>query len=108
MTANAFSFDERPLSGSGGRPSVGSSAITCAVCGSTDVHSDAVERAARVTANTRSNDSSTDTGVLQLGECGRCEHRWTWRGEAASGSEARPARITTRPAHRPAEVANAA
>jgi hypothetical protein len=45
----------------------GSSDRACAVCGSREVHSDAVEQGA----------------WLLLAECARCDHRWTqWLSEA--------------------------
>lgn len=37
--------------------------IVCLLCGCPDVHSDEV----------------VDRGVLLLGECPRCEHRWVFR-----------------------------
>ena len=106
MTAIACDFDGVPLSASRARPEVGSGAHSCAVCGSADVRTDAVEGGAL--------GSGSAAAVLHLGECGHCEHRWTWHDEASSGSAARPgraarpARITTRRGARSAEVASAA
>jgi hypothetical protein len=61
---------------------------TCAVCGSREVHTDAVEQA----------------GWLLLAECARCDHRWTQR---FAGVTARAAVKASANARRP-EVANAA
>jgi hypothetical protein len=41
----------------------------CQVCGNGDVVCDAVEEM----------DEMGDCGLLNLAECGRCHHRWTWR-----------------------------
>jgi hypothetical protein len=60
----------------------------CAVCGSREVRTDAVEQ----------------DGWLVLGECPRCDHRWTQRlAEAPARAPVRVADAALRP-----EVANAA
>jgi hypothetical protein len=65
-------------------------AAACAVCGSREVRTDAVEH----------------DGWLLLGECPRCDHRWTQRLSAAPAHARAPALVAA-VAVRP-EVANAA
>jgi hypothetical protein len=62
----------------------------CAVCGSREVRTDAVEHG----------------GWLLLAECPRCDHRWTQRVSEAPAPARAPARVAAA-AVRP-EVANAA
>ena len=65
-------------------------APACAVCGSCEVRTDAVEQ----------------DGWLLLAECPRCDHRWTQRLAEASAPACAPVRVAAA-AVRP-EVANAA
>jgi uncharacterized Zn finger protein len=65
-------------------------AAACAVCGSREVRTDAVEQG----------------GWLLLAECPRCDHRWTQRLCEAPAPVRAPARVAAA-AVRP-EVANAA
>ena len=59
--------------------------IVCLLCGCPDVHSDEV----------------VDRGVLLLGECPRCDHRWIFRMSdteaeaAASSDEEAPRNVRT-------------
>jgi uncharacterized Zn finger protein len=62
----------------------------CAVCGSREVRTDAVEQG----------------GWLLLAECPRCDHRWTQRLSETSAPTCAPVRVAAA-AVRP-EVANAA
>jgi hypothetical protein len=44
------------------------SRLSCAVCGSGQIHCDSVY----------------DGALLHMAECARCDHRWTWRGSEMS------------------------
>ena len=79
-------------------------AMACAVCGSREVRTDAVEQGSKSRAASRRR-AETSSWLL-LAECPRCDHRWTQRLSEASAPARAPVRVAAA-AVRP-EVANAA
>ena len=74
----------------------------CAVCGSREVRTDAVEH--ECTPRAASRRRAETSSWLLLAECPRCDHRWTQRlAEAPARMPVRVAAVAVRP-----EVANAA
>ena len=83
-----------PLSASRRLEGVGHEGVECAVCGCSDVEVDFVE--------------DLGTGVapaLELGECPRCEHRWT---RPVEPTRRREAQSFARPRSRNVRIPNAA
>jgi hypothetical protein len=79
-------------------------APACAVCGSCEVRTDAVEQDGKSRA--ASQGRAETSSWLLLAECPRCDHRWTQHLAEASAPARAPVRVAAA-AVRP-EVANAA